>query len=225
MTHLEIELNKLKEELNEMWSLVLSQLKSADEALHNFDKGLAAEVVFKEKMVDVYDLKIDRDCEHIIALYNPVAVDLRLTIAVLKINADLERIADFARGIVRFVKKCKKPSLNPELLRVLDLKDAFDNAVNMLEGTQKAFNNENSRMAMATFAKDDFLDELHKKSVQIIGEYIKTHPEEIEDCLNIFSIMRKLERVGDHCNNIAEEIIFYLDAKVLKHGGLKEKKK
>ena len=86
MTHLDTELIKLKQQLFEMWSLVISQVETSREALLNVDKGAAAEVAFKERMVDTYELKLDRDCENIIALYNPVASDLRLTLAILKIN-------------------------------------------------------------------------------------------------------------------------------------------
>jgi phosphate transport system protein len=219
MTHLDTELIKLKQELLEMWSLVISQVETAREALINYDKGAAAEIAFKEKMVDTYELKLDRDCESIVALYNPVATDLRLTLAILKINTDLERIGDFARGIAKFVKKCPKESINPELLKVSQFDDLIKNAIEMLTDAKRAFENENSRMAVSIFSHDDFLDDVHKHSNKIIGDYIRNHPEEIEEALNMHSIIRKVERIGDHCSNIAEEIVFYVDAKVLKHSG------
>ena len=219
MTHLDTELIKLKQELFEMWSLVISQVETSREALINYDKGAAAEIAFKERMVDTYELKLDRDCENIIALYNPVATDLRLTIAILKINTDLERIGDFARGIAKFIKKCPKESINPELLKVCQVDDLIKNAITMLSDAKKSFENENSRMALSIFSKDDFLDDVHKHSNKIIAEYIRKHPNEIDEALNMHSIIRKIERIGDHCSNIAEEIVFYLEAKVLKHSG------
>ncbi|NOU18555.1 MAG: phosphate signaling complex protein PhoU [Bacteroidales bacterium] len=222
MTHLDTELIKLKQQLFEMWLLVISQVETSREALLNFDKGAASEVAFKEKMVDTYELKIDRDCENIIALYNPVAPDLRLTLAVLKINADLERIGDFARGIARFIKKSPKKSINPELLKVCQIDDLIKNAVDMLTDAKTAFENENSRMALSIFSQDDFLDDVHKSSNKIIADYIKKHPDEIDEALHLHSIIRKVERIGDHCSNIAEEIIFFLEAKVLKHSGKKK---
>ncbi|NVO08382.1 MAG: phosphate signaling complex protein PhoU [Bacteroidales bacterium] len=222
MTHLDTELAKLKQQLFEMWLLVISQVETSREALLNFDKGAASEVAFREKMVDTYELKIDRDCENIIALYNPVAPDLRLTLAVLKINADLERIGDFARGIARFIKKSPKKSINPELLRVCQIDELIKNAVDMLTDAKTAFENENSRMALSIFSQDDFLDDVHKNSNKIIADYIRKHPDEIDEALHLHSIIRKVERIGDHCSNIAEEIIFFLEAKVLKHSGKKK---
>lgn len=225
MTHLDTELIKLKHQLFEMWSLVISQVETSREALNNFDKGAASEIAFKEKMVDTYELKIDRDCENIIALNNPVASDLRFTLAVLKINTDLERIGDFARGIARFVKKCPKKSINPELLKVCQFDDLIKNAIEMLTDAKLALENENTRMAVSIFSHDEFLDDVHKHSNKIIADYIKKHPDEIDEALNMHSIIRKVERIGDHCSNIAEEIVFYIDAKVLKHSGkIKEQK-
>src|SRR5262245_40311532 len=101
MTHLDIELRQLKAEAIEMYDLVASQLKKSKNALINFDKELAREVNFNERRVNALELKIDKDCENIIALFNPLAVDLRLVLAVLKINSNLERIGDIADGIAR----------------------------------------------------------------------------------------------------------------------------
>lgn len=219
MTHLDTELLKLKQQLFEMWSLTISQVESAREALLNFDKGVAAEISFRERMVDTYELKLDRDCENIIALFNPVATDLRLTLAVFKINSDLERIGDFANGIAKFVKKFPKEQLNPEILTICQLDDMLKNAIEMLTDAKKALEHENSRMALSIFSHDDFLDDLHKGSTKIIADYIRKHPTEIEEALNLHNIISKIERIGDHCSNIAEEIVFYLEAKVLKHSG------
>jgi phosphate transport system protein len=205
-----------------MWSLVISQVETSREALINYDKGAAAEIVLKERMVDTYELKLDRDCESIIALYNPVASDLRFTLAILKINTDLERIGDFARGIAKFIKKCPKESINPELIKVCQIDELIKNAITMLTDAKKALEHENARMAQSIFSQDAFLDDVHKRSNKIIADYIKKHPDEIDEALNMYSIIRRIERIGDHCSNIAEEIVFYLEAKVLKHSGKKK---
>ncbi len=222
MTHLEQELNQLKTDLFEMWTLVLKQVKSSREALFSFDKELAGEIRYKERIVDAFELKLDRDCENLIALHTPVAVDLRLTLAVFKINSSLERIADFAKGISSFILSCKKEKINPELIEVTRLEETFAHAIEMLSDAKKALKTENSRVATQIFVKDDFLDEMNEKATAIIAQYIPSHPDEIEEALGIYSIIKKLERIGDHCNNMAEEIVFYLDAKVLKHGGLQD---
>src|ERR1700760_4016111 len=103
MTPLENEISALKKELVNMWMLVQSQLNNAKEAMIKFDKDLAREVLVKEKRVNSFELKIDRDCENIFALYCPVAVDLRFLLAALKINTNLERIGDIAAGVAKYV--------------------------------------------------------------------------------------------------------------------------
>jgi phosphate transport system protein len=152
-------------------------------------------------------------------LYNPVASDLRLTLATLKINTNLERIADFAKGIAKYVAKSPREKISPDLLRVTSLIDLMENVYTMLSDARKALEMENARKAISVFAKDDFLDDMHKQSNDIISAYIRSHPDEIDESLNVHSMIRKIERMGDHTSNIAEEIVFYLEAKVLKHSG------
>ena len=101
MSHLDNELQQLKTETIKMWMLVNLQLTKAKEALLKFDKDLAREVILGERRVNAWELKIDRDCENIFALFNPVAVDLRFVLSALKINNNLERIGDIAEGIAK----------------------------------------------------------------------------------------------------------------------------
>jgi len=217
MTHLETELSNLRLELNEMWALVISQVKESREALLHFDKEAASEILFKEKMVDVFELKLDRDCENIIALYNPVASDLRLTLAIIKIVLNLERIADFAKGIAKYIAKSPRESINPELLKVARVEELLTSALAMITDAKTSLDNENSRMAISIFAKDSLIDEVTADSNQVIADYILKHPDEVDEALNMHNIIRKIERMGDHSSNIAEEIVFYIEAKVLKH--------
>ena len=115
---IESELVLLKKEIDEMWTLVYNQLDRAGEAVLTFDRELAQQVLVRERRVNALELKIDSDIEDIIALYNPVAIDLRFVLAMLKINTNLERLGDFAEGIARFVLNCKEPVLDPELLKL-----------------------------------------------------------------------------------------------------------
>ena len=118
---IESELILLKKEIDEMWTLVYNQLDRAGEAVLTLDKELAQQVMVRERRVNAFELKIDSDVEDIIALYNPVAIDLRFVLAMLKINTNLERLGDFAEGIARFVLRCKEPVLDAELLNRLRL--------------------------------------------------------------------------------------------------------
>ncbi len=226
MTHLDIELKKLKQDMTEMFGLVYSQLEKARQALTDFDKDLAREVRITEKRVNSFELKLDRDCENIIALFNPVAVDLRFILANLKINSNLERIGDIAEGIAQFVLNIKS-SPDAELLKSTRVLEMFETANGIVSDVMRAFETEDSSLARNAFSRDELLDEINLAGTTAVADFIISHPEKINQSLYMISIIRKLERVGDQCKNIAEEIIFYIEAKVLKHqkkklGGLSE---
>ena len=216
MTHLDTELKSLRQELTEMWMLVVSQMKKAKDALINCDKDLATEVDITEKRVNVYELMLDRDCENILALYNPVAVDLRFVLAVLKINYNLERIGDYAQGIAKIIKNMDAP-FDKELFAKTGVIEMYDECNAMLCDTFQAFDKENNQLARTIFNRDEKVDNINKKANAIIGEYIRMKPEDVEHSLNILNVIKKLERVGDQTKNISEEIIFFIEAKVLKH--------
>ena len=216
MTHLENELQHLKDNLIEMWTLVKNQLSKAKEALINDDKDLAREVISVEKRVNSFELSIDQVCEHTIALYNPVAIDLRLVLAILKINNNLERQGDFAKGIAQFVIYFDA-SFDKELLEVSRIVEMFDENMIMLVELIDAFKNENGTIARKIFKRDELLDEINDKTTAVVANYIRNNMENTEQALQVLSMIRKLERTGDHSKNIAEEIIFYTEAKVLKH--------
>jgi phosphate transport system protein len=216
----EVELETLKKETLEMWTLVYNQLQRAGESVLTLNKDLARQVILREKRVNAYELKIDNDVEDVIALYNPVAVHLRFTLAILKINTNLERIGDFAEGIARFVLDFKEPALEPELVKKLHLSEMFDKVQEMIQTLHEALQKESTEIASKVFEMDSEVDEINHNAPKILVEYIIENPiSNSIDALQLSAIFRKLERVGDHCTNIAEEIIFYLDAKIVKHQG------
>ncbi len=217
MTHLDIEIKRLKGEILEMFNIIQLQMKKANEAVLLMDKELAREVNFNEKRVNALELKIDKDCENIFALFNPVAIDLRFVLAALKINYNLERIGDIADGISRYVVDANN-AFDKELIAVSNLNEMFGMCIQMLDDVRKAFDYEDSKIARGIFQKDDFLDEKNAQANSVIESYIKKSPDKIGQSLQIISTIRKLERTGDQIKNIAEEIIFYIEAKVLKHG-------
>ena len=198
---IESELILLKKEVDEMWTLVYNQLDRAGEAVMTLDKELAQQVMVRERRVNAFELKIDSDIEDIIALYNPVAIDLRFVLAMLKINTNLERLGDFAEGIARFVIRCKEPVLDADLLTRLRLGEMQAEVLSMLELAKRALN------------------DINAEATGILADYIREHPETAHTCVDLVGVFRKLERSGDHITNIAEEIVFFIDAKVLKHSG------
>jgi phosphate transport system protein len=222
MTKLDIELRAIKQETIEMWKLVQSQLQKGLSALLNFDKDLAREIVQIERRVNGAELKIDRDCEDIFALYSPVAVDLRFLLAVLKINTNLERIGDIAEGIAKMILDTKEP-FNQSLLDQTMVIEMYDECLQMVAEILNAFEKEDSAIARGIFRRDELLDQLNRKANDLIAKYISDNPQNMEQSLTVLSMIRRLERIGDQAENIAEEIIFYIEAKVLKHQSKRDK--
>jgi phosphate transport system protein len=217
MNHLHVELEKLKLEINAMSELVSIQLDKAIRALLQNDKQLAKDVLFNEKRVNAYELKIDKDCENIFALYNPVAKDLRFVFATLKSNANFERIGDNAEGIAKFVIDSEK-AIDENLLNNLGIEKMKNLCLEMLQDTTLAYVQSDTKIARALFEKDKEINAFNKASTKIIADHIITHPNEAEYLLQLLTMIRKLERIGDLTTNIAEEVIYYVEAIVLKHG-------
>ncbi len=224
MNHLVQELNALKSSLLEMWSIVISQHEKAKMALETHDKDLANEVHTNEKLLDAFELKHDMDCENLIVLNNPVAVDLRFILAVLKINYNLERIGDYANYIANQIRKSEAP-FDIQLLKDTHIFDMFDISHVMLVQAYDSFEKDDVIPLRNLTDLDKKLDHWNKESFRVLGDHVMNKPADARQALEIFSIIRKLERVGDHNENIAEEIIFYLDAKVIKHKKLQKKTK
>ena len=217
MKHTEKELKLLKDNLREMWLLVESQLaKSADAFLkHNTDA--ANEVVHKEKRVDAFELKIDADCENFIALYAPVAIDLRLVLSIIKIGSTLERIGDFAYSIARHTLDGIRKKLDDKLLEEVQVAKMFEQVIDMLSNCYRAFESEDVSLWGKIISQDDEIDLIYHNSPGILAKHIQNQPDLADEVLRLMVILRKLERIGDHCSNIIEELVFYVDAKVLKH--------
>ncbi|MEE9361729.1 MAG: phosphate signaling complex protein PhoU [Cellulophaga sp.] len=200
----------------EMLALCKSQVKKSIEAFLNHDSDLAEEVIHTETRVNAFDLKIEKDCEKFLALYNPVAIDLRFIMAILKINFDLERIADHAYNISKYTVDLDE-KIASKLLESLDFKTMYETTFDMLEDVYNAFESKDVKVARKVFKKDKILDKINSNSFAIIKDEIKKDSNQIGEALILFSIIKKMERVGDLTKNIAEEIIFYIDAEVVKH--------
>jgi phosphate transport system protein len=220
--HMDAELLQLKSDMIEMWETVISQLQKMREIVQKNNRDLINEMATGEKRIDAFELKIDMDCERILALYAPVANDLRFVLAVLKINYNLERIGDFAWGTAKLFRDTES-SMSKESLKKSNLFQMFDTALDMVKTALLAFENDNNELAAIIFEKDKVLDVNNKNANRIVAGLIKDHPKGILNHLILLSIIRKCERIGDHTKNIAEEIIFYIEAKVLRHNRKKSK--
>lgn len=216
MPAIEPELQALKDNLLDMLSLVRNQMVKCKEAIEKEDVSLAEEVIDDERRVNIQELAIDRDCESILALFTPVATDLRLVLATLKITNDLERIGDNAKSLAKFLLSNLHKEQKGWVLQ-FHIPEMLDVLVTMLKEMGEALRKDDPKLAIKTTKKDEHLNEFNKRSFKTTAELIKTHPEEAKTLLTLFSLVRNLERAGDLTKNIAEEIVFHIEAKVLKH--------
>lgn len=222
MTHLEAEIQLMKDDILELMFLVKTQLEKCERSFSDFNIELAEEIISNEKRVDSMELKIDRDCENIFALFNPVAVDLRFVMATFKINSDLERLGDHANSIAKYILDFGQ-AIDQEAVKKMRLDEMFEISIEMLNNIFNAFVNEDTDLARKVFRKDKVLNEINKEASGQTAALIENNFEDINNYLYLFSIVRKLERVGDLTKNVAEELIFYLEAKILKHNKAKAK--
>lgn len=216
MKNPEYQRENLNQAVYEMLVLCFKQMNKATEALKNNDIDLAEEVIHREKRVNAQDLKIERDCERYMALFNPVASDLRFAMAVLKINNNLERIGDHAHDIADYIVDYEK-GIDPVLLKNIQYEKMVSSMESMFEDIIEAFESLDAKRARKVFKKDKTLNKLNKKVSQIIKDTVLEKPAMIEESLLLYGAVKKLERVGDLLKNISESIIFYLEAEVLVH--------
>lgn len=217
MRHTEQEIVNIKQLLAEMWQLVDSQIRKSHTALLDNNKELAHEIISREKNVNAYELSIDRECENFIALFNPVAVDLRFVLSLMKINNNLERMGDFAEGIARFVILNQTDKISDDLRNDLKLERMFEEVSSMFELCRKALISEDTSLASKVFSLDTLVDKINIGAAEVLAKHVLAHPEKAVETFFLYGSIRRLERMGDRCNNIAEDIIFYVDAKELRH--------
>jgi len=214
MTQIEQEINELRKELLNMFLAVNNQLLKSEKALLEFDKDLAAEITNAEKRINSLELKIDRDCENILTLYSPVAVDLRFVLSVYKTTHELERIADIAEGICKYVNSVTKP-FPTKAIEDVRISEMFSQCKSMMEDVISAFENEDTSIARKVFKKDELLNQINEvASNSIIKNY---NEKDAKSLFFLLSCVRKLERAGDLNKNIAEELIFSIESNVVKH--------
>lgn len=216
MIALEYEIDHLKNIYFEMVELVRDQMALTREALLTNDCDVANDVMRREGRVNSYELTIDRECEDFIALQSPVASDLRMALAILKMSGNLERIGDHAFRICSYVFE-EKMVISKNLIKLLNITDMFDEIDKMLENVVEALEKSNSKLAKTVFKQDKTLDQINKKVPYLLQEYLKNSKDKVSNLILISGTIGKLERTGDLITNIAEEIIFYHESKVVKH--------
>lgn len=210
------EFNDLKKDLLRMSILVQAQMHKAKETLLKFDKDLAYEVVMNEQKIDAFHLKITRDCESLLSIFKPSALDLRFVLATFKIVGCIERCGDFAEWIALYISEIES-SFDKSLLKKCQMFEMFEEIDAMMYAVYQAFDKQDCSFLKIVFEKDEILGRCRLKAMDMIGQYIKQNPDQAERALYLFAVVMKLERVGDQLKNVAHEIIFYLEAAEHKH--------
>ena len=210
----EQQLEKLKTRIMKMCSLVDEQVEMAIRLIEEEDPALADIIMEKEKKVDKYDVKIDKICQKIFALNQPVAMDLRLIMSALTINTNLERMGDIAVNIVESSKLIGK---KPEWINKTNFAEMTKIAREMIRLSIDSFIQDDAQLAKKVIETDIILDRYNKENHQILIDIMKQNPDNIQPAVALLVISRQLERLGDHATNIAEDVYFIVEARIVKH--------
>jgi phosphate transport system protein len=212
--HFDTSLRELKEQLVTMAGLVERSIENATLALQNRDLGKIKDVYEIEKKVNQSHIQIDGTCLKLLALQQPLAADLRLIIAIIKINTDLERMGDQAVNIAHNAERyLKETPIKP----LVDLPNMFAQTRFMVGEALDAFVKTDLTLAGDVLTRDDQVDALKHKIFKDVLEVIKLEPKGIEAGLALILIARNLERIGDHATNIAEDVIFAITGEDVRH--------
>jgi phosphate transport system protein len=215
----EKELDELKANLTRMGRLVDAQIDLACHALFQADVDLARQVLQKDEGVDELDTLIDKQCQEIFALSQPVAVDLRLLMSALKINNNLERIGDIAVNIAERVEVLTQHNA---FLRSTRLAEMTQIARIMVNDSIESFILNNPRLANLVLESDDVVDSLDAAIFRQMVREMRRDNSLIEPASHILILSRHIERLADHATNISEGVIFLVDAKIVKHNAFEE---
>jgi phosphate transport system protein len=212
--HFQTELEELRENLLKMAALVEKAISNAVQALVTRDSKLAKKTLDGEDRINKLEIAIDDMCLKLLALKQPMAVDLRFITSAMKIITDLERIGDQAVNIAeRAISLNEEPQLKP----YIDIPRMAEIAQSMVKDVMDAFVNRDSKLARSVCARDDLVDGLNDQVFRELLTYMIADPKTITRAVHLMIVCRCLERIADHATNIAEDVIFMVDALVIKH--------
>ena len=214
--HFQEELGVLQERLLVMGGFAEERVREAVQALATRDAALADRVLAGDEPINDLHIEIDDRCFKLLALHQPVAADLRAVVATVKINTDLERVGDLA---VNIAEAAKRYLLHPPVKPLIDIPRMGGIAQHMLRDALDAFVRRDTALAETVLAADDELDALKSQIFRELLTYMMQDPHTIEPALDLILVSRHLERIGDHATNIAEDVIFLVSAKDVRHLG------
>jgi phosphate transport system protein len=214
--HLQRELDNLKRVLLSLCALVEDQVERAVAALLERDAAAAQRVVERDAEVDQHELDIEEECLKDLALHQPVACDLRFLVAVLKMNNDLERIGDMAVNIAR---KAVTIAGYTDLEIPFDLAGMWEKSHAMLHDAIDALVNRDARLAQRVCANDSEVDGQKRQIHREVEALLRAQPERTPAWLALLAAARNLERIADHAANIAEDAVYLVEGRIIRHGG------
>jgi phosphate transport system protein len=212
--HFHRELEKLKKRILSLGAMVEERVYMATKAIEKEDLNLADKIIKSDYEIDEMEVDVEEECLKILALYQPVAVDLRFITAVIKINNDLERIADEAVNIAQGIKYISK---GKKLHSDFDFHSMAEKTESMLKKSLDALVNLDVDLAFKVCLQDDEVDKINAQAHRIVKDAIKEHPDQGEYFINLLLISRHLERIADHATNIAEEVIYLIEGEIIRH--------
>jgi phosphate transport system protein len=215
--HFAEEMDALKQRLLVMGGVAEERVRESMRALVDRDRAVIADVISGDEAVNRLHLEIDDRCFKLLALHQPMAVDLRTIVSIVKINADLERVGDLA---VNISEAAGRYVTHPPVKPLIDLPRMGDLAQRMLHDALDAFVSHDVAAAQAVLTEDDVLDALKDQIFRELLTYMLSDPRKIEAAIELVLISRHLERIGDHATNIAEDVIFMVDARDVRHHAL-----
>jgi phosphate transport system protein len=212
--HLTRDLENLQRDIVSLAAAVEEVLYKSIRSLQERDIDLAREVIHDDRRIDLQENEVEEECLKILALHQPVAIDLRRTATILKINTDLERMADLAVDIAERALVLAEPPHFPipeRLQRMTDL------TTSMVRQALDAFVNLDPQQARRVCRLDDEVDRYNREIIQEILSVMRHSPELLEPGLSLFSVTRHLERIADHATNIAEDVVYLVEGEIVRH--------
>ncbi len=214
--HLQKEIDGLKRDILSLVAIVEENVRRAVKSIEDRDVGLGERVIEVDNEIDRREVEIEEDCLKILALYQPVAIDLRFIAAMLKLNNDLERIGDLAVNIAEraiYLAKTQKTDIS------FDYREMARKTETMLKNSLDSFINMDTDLARKVITSDDEVDEIERKIVAQTEKAIKENPNQVDRLLHHMFVARHLERIADHATNISEDVIYMVEGEIIRHGG------
>ena len=212
--HLERELDRLKKKILALGAIVEERVRMAIKAMETRDRELAKKVIEADDEIDQIEVDVEEECLKILALYQPVAIDLRFIVAVIKINNDLERIGDIA---VNIAERAAFLATQGKLDIPFDFAGMAEKTQSMLKKSIDALVNMDSNLAWEVGAADDEVDAINRAMYLQVQDGIRKNIDRMECLIHLLQASRHLERIADHATNIAEDVIYMISGEIVRH--------